>query len=98
MTPAKHSNIFIVILYHKASMISRVTIFVKYGPNTTPAINQPKMAGSRSLETSFPTISATQKTANNRKNPTVISASPTEKKLPLLHFFPEAFSRKLRPE
>jgi hypothetical protein len=74
MTPAKHSKIFINILYHKASVICKVTISARYGPKTIPVISQPRMAGSLSFDISFPQMTAVQRIAKIRKNPIVIIA------------------------
>lgn len=40
ITPAKHSNSFIIILYHTASVISIVTTSARYGPEHN-ACDQP---------------------------------------------------------
>lgn len=77
ITPAKHSNSFIIILYHTASVISIVTTSARYGPNTMPAISQPRIAGNFSFDASFPQITAAHSIAKIRRNPITITSSPT---------------------
>ena len=76
ITPAKHSKNLIKTLYHKAFVMSEVTTPARYGPNTIPAINQPRIDGSLTFDTSFPQTKATQIIAKTRRIPITIIHQP----------------------